>query len=476
MNKKDINSKISKYTIALVALCFVVTSVHLAFIEYRYSIGGLIIPLGLNFSLHCVALFIATVFSAAAADAIHELSKEHDEKQALLEKEKQDAFAEKIIEGDFGFLESAASNEPFNSKLVAFISGFLTDSGNISARKAETSKYKGSYQQTLETLNEISAQLDAANKHLKEASSAINMASANAMHTDNPLFSQLKPLLNNMNTVGALLGSLAQMNIDIDFSKIEDDEKLSKSAMTIGENYNRSFSVIKGSLVSLKNNSSTTSRDIQGFSRLNREQADKINQAKNIVVNMDKQLKALHSVVFEGSKAALRSKNSANSSDESLKHIEKINASANDMAAIMKSLSQLDTQLNKLTDGNSISKEAAERLSANISEISKNTRTATDVMDKFNFKGSTTSAQSHSSGLERFSSAAKPTHFDSYNVSAKRLSASVPVASVPVAGLDKPKERRVRSSNPPLAPRPVLKVSSSNYNFDSKDYGKYSKK
>ena len=473
MSKKAINSKILKCAIPLVALCFIVTSGHLVFINHRYSIGGIIIPLALNIALHCVALFAATAFSAAASESVYELLKEHDEKKTLLAKEKQADFAEKIISGDFTALESVGESNPSNEKLVAFISGFLSDAYNINIKKAETSKYKGIYKDTLESLNKLSDNLEAANKYLNEASSAIDTSNPSPMRADNPLTPQLKQLLNNMNAVEALLSNLAQMNVDMGHSKIEGDEKLLRSATAINENYNQVFGVLKNNLLSLKNDFSAASRDIQGFSRLNREQSDIINQVKNIVVNMDKQLKTLHSVVFEGAKSASRTRATSgnNAADETIKYIEKINAASNDMAAVMKNLSQLDTQLNKLTGSNSLCKDVTARFSDEIAEMAKNTRSAMDTLDKFNFKGSAGLKENQFSGFERSQSADSTASFRFSGTSSVRLTATMP-ATTP----DNPRERRIKSGNPPLTPRPILKVTSSNYNFDSKDYGKYSRK
>jgi len=473
MNTDEIRRKIFKYAAFAVILCFAATTAHLIFINYRHGIGDLAFSLIINAALHIIALFASMALSTASAKAVYELWENYDDEKNLEEKNKHNKFSEKIISGDFTSLKGE-STEPSHEKLAAFISGFLSDAGDIGTKKIDPSKYSGPYKETLEKLGAIQRELEISGKYLGEISSAINMANPNSITADNPLPPQLKQLLNNMNALEALLGNLAQMNVDINPGKIEGNERLSRFAFSVGEKYSDAFGVIRNNLNSLKYSSSAMGRDIQGLSKLTRDQADILGQIKNISANMEKQLKTIQTVVFEGSRPILRTRSSLSAATfdaETRKYIEKISATSTEMAAVIKNLSQLDSQLNKLTAGNSGGENNMARLSANIEEAAKNTRFASDAIDKFNFRNSS-AAQT----FERYTSAERPYALEprlSRSEAALRRPSDLSSADTSAGN---PKERRIRSGSPPIAPRPVLKPSESNYNFESTDYGKYSKK
>ena len=462
MNNKEISSKILKYAIAIVFLCFATTTAHLVFISYRYIPSSMGISLVINCALHIVALSAAIMFSSVSASSIQELSEERDKKESLADEKSQALFAEKIISGDFSFLESYVSTDPANTKVAAFISGFVSDVANAGEKKP-TAKYKGPYGEALENVHAICTNLNSANKYIKEASAAIDKSNSNSLSGDNPLEPALKQLLSNMNAVDSLFAALAKMNIDIDPNKIAENENLSKSAFAINEKYTHSFSVMKNDLMSIKYISNSTARELQGFSRSTQEQADIIIQVKNTAIGAENKLKNLQVIISDGSKSILRNRSITDKNAEfrdMLKYIERVNGTSADLTAIMKSLHQLNTQLDKLTSSNNTGKDTANRLSAYVSEITKDIRSAMDTLNKFNFKDSIEFTKKKLPALD--SSRLNP-------IPPKSITSGATTSETP-------RERRIKSGTPPLTPKPALKLANSTYDFSSKDYGKYSKK
>jgi len=474
MNKKKISSKIVKYTIAIVILCFAATTAHLIFIINRYNTQSLTVSVTLNCIIHIGALVAAVAFASYAADSIHALSKEHDKSKSASEKEEQAKFNDKIISGDF-YSPKSADIDAANAKLNDFLADFISELNNANQKKTNSGQYKGQYKETLEKLNETYTALEQSSKYISDITAALNNESASSLTADNPVLPQIKQLLNTINTADTLLGNLAQMNVNINSFRIEANEKISRSAISIGEKYNHSFSVLKNNLSSIKYNSSNTMRDVQISSKLHQEQADALDQIKANAEVMERQLKNLQVTVFEGSKSALRGRSLPNNtaSPEQIKYIEKVSAASGDMAVVIKNLNQLNSQLNKLTSSNSVSKESALQIAANFDEITKSTRTALDALDKFNFKDTIPFVESKRNSTERLRPA------NSMQTAANTAGNTAPVKprsatlSKPAEGIQ---ELRVRPNTPPIIARPILKNIKSDHNFESKDYGKYSRK